>query len=553
MKGDKIYRAIGDADEKYIKSAEAAFGSGKSREKRQNAGRIIKRVLSVAAAVVIIGGLWVVSFIVTQKRQDPNTSANTGESTFEDSETSLHDDTNGEPDTEADTAHVLSPSDTNHIEIDPESVCGKMIQSFDSYLKTKEPGKYGNYYVSYCVKVNGAYIGFIDDGDTDYTQALDNEVIDGLPFCYGNGQKLTVINGGEYRYGLAEAFNDGLLNSDKLDQFFVRYSSDHKLYKEFESEYLRQSCEEFLDGEDERNVIDKPEKDKELTLYNYIHIAFCKKLGGYKYAVLYQLTHQPIEETDGNEFYMVYINEYNYSFYINNGLMLKVLDEIGNISSLDDSDISGDEFKALYDSYTAFWESANKRSEETRENDTTGAPFIDVEFEWLDFTNTDRITDAEKAKELSGVLDEYLRGEPNPGIDFCIKLGNGKYAALLNRHIGIICIDSTENVCGYPLHYSSYRKMTVLYGDTAYYGLQNAYEHNALTDNDAYKIYTAYRNAFSAMYIGDVDTPSEQYRNMRYAIDLYYNDGRVGNEYNGYNVYYAKVVGDTYFAFIDDG
>ena len=501
MRGDKLYRGIGDADEKYIKSAEKAFKAGEGREKRRNAGRIIKRVLSVAAAVVIIGGLWVVSFIVAQKRQEPDHPASTGEPVTDDSETYSPDKTNDEPSTEADTTFILNPSDTEQAEIYPDNEYGKMKQAFDEYLKTKEFGQYGDYFVSYCVKVNGAYIGFINDGTMDYTMALENEVIDGLPFCYGNGQELTVINGGEYRYGLAKAFSDGIINSDILDQFFVKYSSDqYMFYKDYESGYLRQSCEEFLDGEDERNVIDKPEKDKELTLFNYIHIAFCKKLGGYKYAVLYQLTHQPIEVTDGNEFYMVYINEYNYSFYVNNGLMLKVLDEIGNISSLDDSDISGDEFKELYDSYTAFWESANKRSEETREPDTTETEFTDVEFEWLDFTDTDRITDAEKAKELSGVFDEYLRGEPNPGIDFCVKLGNGKYAALLERHISPLCIESTENVGGYPIHYSNYRKMTVLSGDTAYFGLQNAYEHNVLTDSDAHEIFTSYRDAFRSNY-----------------------------------------------------
>ena len=534
MKGDKLYRGIGDADEKYIKSAEKAYDSGEKHEKIKNTGRIIKRIVSIAAAVVIIGGLWVVSFIVAQKRQEPNASANTGES--------------------ADTEYT-SVSDVTQaadpVQIAPESECGKMMQAFDAYLKAKERGKYGDYYVSYCVKVNGAYIGFIDDGETDYTAALELRVVDGLPFWYGSGRELTVINGGEYRYGLEKAYNDGLLSSNDIDEFFIKYSS-YNLYSVYENlipEFLGRSCEEFLDGEDERNVIDKPKKDKELTLYNYIHIAYCKKLGDYKYAVLYQLTHQPIEEST-DEYYTVSAG--GYDFPVNVGLRLNIY-ENGGVYGLAQAQLSDSELKALYDSYTEFMEATKKVSEETRENDTTVAPFIEVEFEWLDFTDTDRITDGEKAKELSGVLDEYLRGEPNPGIDFCVKLGNGKYAALLERHISPLCIESTENVGGYPIHYSNYRKMTVLYGNTAYYGLQNAYEHNALTDNDAYKIYTAYRNAFSAMYIGDVDTPSEQFRNMRYAIDLYYNDGRVGNEYNGYNVYYAKVVGDTYFAFIDDG
>lgn len=498
MKGDKLYHGIGDADEKYIKSAEAAFGSGKSREKRQNAGRIIKRVLSVAAAVVIIGGLWVVSFIVAQKRQDPNSSASTGDSTFEDSETSLHDNTNGEPDTEADTTHVLSPSDPEHTVIDPDSVCGKMIQSFDEYLKAKERGKYGDYYVQYCVKVNGKYIGFIDDGETDYTAAIEIKTVDGLPFYYGSGQELTVINGGEYRYGLKKAYNDGLLSSNDIDEFFIKYSS-YNLYTVYENlipEFLGRSCEEFLDGEDERNVIDKPEKDKELTLYNYIHIAYCKKLGGYKYAVLYQLTHQPIEEST-DEYYTVSAG--GYDFPVNVGLRLNIY-ENGGVYGLGQAQLSDNELKALYDSYTEFIEATKKVSEETRENDTTDAPFIDVEFEWLDFTNTDRITDAEKAKELSGVFDEYLRGEQNPGIDFCIKLGNGKYAALLERHISPLCIESTENVGGYPIHYSNYRKMTVLSGNTAYYGLQNAYNQGVLTDEDAYKIFSSYRDAFRSNY-----------------------------------------------------
>lgn len=454
MRGDKLYRAIGDADEKYIKSAQKVFDGGEKREMRRNAGRIIKKVLSVAAAVAIIGGLWLFLFIASQKRQDPVMPANTGELTG----------TADESDTEADTASALSPSDTEPVNVDPESECGKMIQSFDEYLKAKERGKYGDYYVSYCVKINGAYIGFIDDGETDYTEALENEVIDGLPFCYGNGQKLTVINGGEYRYGLAEAFNDGLLNSDKLDQFFVRYSSDHKLYKWFESEYLRQSCEEFLDGEDERNVIDKPEKDKELTLYNYIHIAFCKKLGGYKYAVLYQLTHQPIEETDGNEFYMVYINEYNYSFYVNNGLMLKVLDEIGNISSLDDSDISGDEFKALYDSYTAFWESCYE--------------------EYLTNNNNGRVP--WNVPELREKFETFITTGEAYNVDYAYKTKDGIYIGIFSR--GDL-VQWEETVAGYTFEHSNGNKYLVIKDDTLTEGLKEAYDSGVISAETVKEFY----------------------------------------------------------------
>ena len=481
MKGDKLYRAIGDADDKYIKSAQKAFEKGGRRPDREKTVRILKRVISVAAAVIVIGGVWVVSFITAQKRQEPVTPASTGESAS----------TADEPSTEAETASALSPQETEQTEIDPDSECGKMIQSFDMYLKSKESGKYGDYYVSYCTKVNGAYIGFIDDGSMDYTQALENEVIDGLPFCRSDGQKLTVINGGEYRYGLAEAFNDGLLSSDKLDQFFIKYSSDqYMLYKDFESEFLRLSCEEFLDGENERNIKEKPEKNKELSLYNYIHLPYCMKLAENKYAVLYLLQHQPIEECT-DEYYTVSVGGYDFTVYT--GLRFNILDEYG-IHSLEQAQLTDDELKALYDSYTKY--------EKIKTPDTTDTPFIDVEFEWLDFdfTNTDKITNAAKAKELSAVFDEYLRGEQNPGIDFCIKLGNGKYAALLNRHIAQVCIDSTENVGGYPIHYSNYRKMTVLSGDTAYFGLQNAYEHNVLTDSEAYEIFTSYRDAFPDMY-----------------------------------------------------
>jgi hypothetical protein len=347
MKGDKIYRAIGDADEKYIKSAEAAFGSGKSREKRQNAGRIIKRVLSVAAAVVIIGGLWVVSFIVTQKRQDPNTSANTGESTFEDSETSLHDNTNGEPDTEADTAHVLSPSDTDHIEIDPDSVCGKMIQSFDSYLKTKEPGKYGDHYVQYCVKVNGKYIGFIDDGQTDYTLALEIKTVDGLPFCYGSGQELTVINSGEYRYGLEAAFADGLINEDELNQLFVKYSSDcSALYNEFKYLFIRQSCDEVLNGETLYDV--NLSEKRAVTLYNYIDIPFCYKISDTKYAVLYQILHDPVEES-ADEYYDITTGDHVFSVRV--GERLNIIDG-GEIYGLDKAGLSEKELSDLFGYYS---------------------------------------------------------------------------------------------------------------------------------------------------------------------------------------------------------
>ena len=64
MRGKDLYYEIGEADEKYIKSAGKAYGAAESKEKIRNAGRMIKNVLSVAAAVVIIGGLWAVSYMI---------------------------------------------------------------------------------------------------------------------------------------------------------------------------------------------------------------------------------------------------------------------------------------------------------------------------------------------------------------------------------------------------------------------------------------------------------------------------------------------------------
>ena len=356
MRGDTLYRGIGDADDKYIQSAKNAFDNSKKSAKRKNAGRILKRVLSVAAAVIIIGGVWAVSFIVVLNRHDPVTPANTGDPA----------DTKDEPSTEADTTFKLSPYVSEPTEVGPDCECGKMIQAFDAYLKTKEFGKYGDYYVSYCVKVNGKYIGFIDDGDTQYNDLIDIEVIDGLPFYYGSSHKLTVINGGEYRYGLDKAFNDGLLDSNDLDEFFIKYSSNnlHAVYESLLPSFLRKSCEEFLGGEDERNVIDKPEKDKEPTLYNYIHIAYCKKLSEYKYAVLYQLAHQPMDETDENEYYTLSAGGYDFQVYV--GLKLNILDEYDNVYGLVQAQLSEDELKVLYDSYSEFMESAKKATGGTR-------------------------------------------------------------------------------------------------------------------------------------------------------------------------------------------
>lgn len=598
MKNTDLYRGIGEADDKYIKSAVKAFEKGENREKKKEAGRIIRNVLSVAAAVVIIGGLWVVSFIGAQNRQEPTTSANTGDSTFDGSETSSPDNINGEPSTEADTTHILSPSDTKRIEIDPDSVCGKMIQSFDLYLKTKKSGKYGDYYVSYCVKVNGAYIGFIDDGQTDYTLALEIKTVDGLPFCYGDGQDLTVINNGVYRYGLEAAFADGLINEDELDQLFVEFSSDcSALYNEFKYSFIRQSCDEALNGETLYDV--NLSEKRAVTLYNYIDIPFCYKISDTKYAVLYQILHDPVEE-NADEYYDITAGDHVFSVRV--GERLNIIDG-GEIYGLDKAGLSEKELSDLfgyysrhliqsknpeteiykygiekylesgkttyYDDYAVIYayktgkgtyiakimlsnkgympyvsteeiagitvtytsslpftvikgdelciglskayekglitaDEINEMNEDykvflQKNDDPVTTPVTD-EFEWLDFTNTDRITDAEKAKELSGVFDEYLRGEQNPGIYFCVKLGNGKYAALLERHISPLCIESTENVGGYPIHYSNYRKMTVLYGDTAYFGLQNAYEHNVLTDSDAHEIFTSYRDAFRSNY-----------------------------------------------------
>lgn len=406
MKGDKLYRDIGDADEKYIKSAEKAFEKGEQREKIKNTGRLIKRIISIAAAIAIIGGLWVVSFIVAQNRQEPNATANTGESA------------DTEDGSVSDVTQAVEP-----VEVDPESECGKMMQAFDGYLKTKETGKYGDYYVSYCVKVNGAYIGFINDEDMQFTDAEESEVIYGLPFLYGDGQKLTVIKNGEYRSDLDQAYKDGLLGNDDVFTLFDIYSADNiRSYNSRKSALIRYSFTEFLGGYNEKDAITTAGAESNMTLYNYIHVAYCKKLADNKFASLYLTKDEELAEFDE-----MTVNIGGYDFVFKKGLELRILDGYDNIYSLEQAQLPENELKLLYESYSEFMKEVDKLSEEN--SVTSPIP---------------------------------------PDTDEELKI-------------------------------------------------------------------------------------STEYKDMRYAIDLYYNNGRNGSEYYGYNVYYAKVTGDTYFAFIDDG
>ena len=469
MKNTDLYRGIGEADDKYIKSAGKAFEKGENREKKKEAGRIIRNVLSVAAAVVIIGGLWVVSFIGAQNRQEPNTSANTGDSTFDGSETSSPDNSYDEPSTEAETTFILSPSDTEPVNVDPESECGKMIQSFDEYLKAKERGKYGDYYVSYCVKVNGAYIGFIDNGVTDYTEALENEVIDGLPFCYGNGQKLTVINGGEYRYGLAEAFNDGLLNSDKLDQFFVRYSSDHKLYKWFESEYLRQSCDEALNGETLYDV--NLSEKRAVTLYNYIDIPFCYKISDTKYAVLYQILHDPVEENE-DEYYDITAGDHVFSVKV--GERLNIIDG-GEIYGLDKAGLSEKELSDLFGYYSKHLiQSKNPETEIYK---------YGIE-KYLESGKTT-------------YYDDYA-------VIYAYKTGKGTYIAkIMLSNKGYMPYVSTEEIAGITITYTSSLPFTVIKGDELCIGLSKAYEKGLITADEIKEMNEDYQSVYKIKELFD--------------------------------------------------
>lgn len=213
MKGDKLYRGIGDAEEKYVKSAQKAFDNGKARLKRDNTLRIIKRVLSLAAAVIIIVGVWAVSFIAAQQRQDPVTDAKEALTDKSDQNTET------EPD---ETSSVISDEITEKsgAENDLQSSEYPYITSALYLCSKKGAGQYCGYDLLFAEYINGAYIGLLSGGDsTEWT-----ETVAGLDFVHESSGQFIVLSSGSVCEGLGAAYEQGLLSLDHIDQFFERYT-----------------------------------------------------------------------------------------------------------------------------------------------------------------------------------------------------------------------------------------------------------------------------------------------------------------------------------------
>ena len=71
MKGEKFFEAFGNINGKYAKSAESHFRNSENREKAQTAGKIIYYVISAAAIIAIILGIWIPSVILKNNQINP--------------------------------------------------------------------------------------------------------------------------------------------------------------------------------------------------------------------------------------------------------------------------------------------------------------------------------------------------------------------------------------------------------------------------------------------------------------------------------------------------
>lgn len=219
MKNTDLLSAIGKIDKKYIKSAENAQKHAKSRENRADAGMIIKRVLSVSAAVVIIGGLWLFLFIASQKRQDPNSAASTGEDLFDESETSYEENTTDTVETDPQDTEFTKTSEITYTELKD---AGYPYITSAMYLCSKRgAGVYHGYDLVFAEYINGVYIGAFAEDDTKVWI----EKVAGLDFVHENSRQFIILSkNGTVCEGLSAAYEQGLLTLDHIDQFFERYT-----------------------------------------------------------------------------------------------------------------------------------------------------------------------------------------------------------------------------------------------------------------------------------------------------------------------------------------
>ena len=522
MKGEELYRGIGEADDKYIKSAEKSFERAKNKEKREKTGKIIRNILSVAAAVIIIGGVWAISYTVVLKGNTNCTPSTTETGDMTGVETS----DNTSENTKEPVLTTTTDTEETH---DPESECAKMKKAFDMYFEAKEqPGEYNGYNVSFAKGINYygklKYIGYISEKDMQFTENEELIATCGLPFVYPCGQRLTVLDPGTDTviYGIDEACDKGILDSAEVEGFFTAY------YKQFRSMYdaympviLRKGIAEFLGDEDCRYTMGV-DLWRERTYSDYLDIRFCMKLSNDRYAVLYQTYF------DANpDFSEMVVSTGGLDFKYRDGMLLYILDTDDTITFLGGYEselpykIPVKELQALHKKYTEYFNFYYKQTE----YETVKAAF-------------EAYFNAGKAGTYYGYYIPYAENINGTYIGFVDKEGTCFSEGLRWR-----------TVAGYPFYLTSGQNFTVLKGDVIEKSLYMAYAYHIVSENEVGLFFERYNKLFDSYekYInGDPATIKEAFDAFIQTGEGYYGDSRV---------YYAYKAADsdTYFGIFVPG
>lgn len=470
MKNGDLYREIGDIDEKYIKSAEKSFERAKNKKKREKTGKIIRNILSVAAAVVIIGGVWAISYTVVLKGNTNTTpdSTETGDVTGVETADNTSENTK-EP--------VLTTATDTEESHDPESECAKMKKAFDMYFEAKEqPGEYNGYNVSFAKRIDYnyvKYIGYISEKDMPFTQDEDLIATCGLPFVYPCGQRLTVLDPGTDTviYGIDEACNKGILDSAEVEGFFTAYYKQYKRsYDAYMPTILRTSIVEYLGDKDCKYDMGVSVW-QESTYNDFIDIFFCMKLSNDRYAVLYQT------RVDARgDFTEMVVTTGGLDFKYRDGLLLYILDTDDTITFLGGYEselpykIPVKELQALHEKYTEYFNFYYKHTE----YETVKAAF-------------EAYFNAGKAGTYYGYYIPHAENINGTYIGFVDKEGTTFSEGLRWR-----------TVAGYPFYLTSGQNFTVLKGDDYEKSLYSAYAYHIVSENEVMMFFERYK-----AYLGD--------------------------------------------------
>lgn len=524
MKNTDLYRGIGEADDKYIKSAGKAFEKGENKEKRQNAGRIIRKVLSVAAAVVIIGGVWAISYTVVLKG-NTNTTPDSTETGYV---TGVETADNTSENTEKTVLTTATDTEESH---DPESECAKMKKAFDMYFEAKEqPGEYNGYNVTFAKRIDYnyvKYIGYISEKDMQFTQDEDLIATCGLPFVYPCGERLTVLDPGTDTviYGIDEACDKGILDSAEVEAFFVGY------YKQFRSMYdaympviLRKGIAEFLGDEDCRYTMGV-DLWRERTYRDYLDIRFCMKLSNNRYAVLYQTYF------DANpDFSEMVVSTGGLDFKYRDGMLLYILDEYDTITFLGEYEsdlpykIPVKELQALHKKYTEYFNFYYKQTE----YETVKAAF-------------EAYFNAGKADTYYGYYIPYAENINGAYIGFADKEGT-EFSDEARWWI----------TAGYPFYLpKSYQNFTVVKGDVIEKSLYMAYAYHIVSENEVGLFFERYKAYLGDLFDNTHIIQTSMYMYLDGEEERNDKDGTVKPTipcYNYINVYYCIQLSENKYA-----